>query len=839
MSELKPVLTPKTTFPMRRPTGAEKTYSRTADFSFPHEMDADFLLLDGPPYANGEPHLGHFLNKSLKDLLCRVSQLRGETVSFKPGWDCFGLPLELAVEKKHGRLPAEKAKEKAKTMALRAVAKSRALLKQGGVRAQWDSPYLTLSEHLRTQTYDTLRVLFSKGLLTYSRTPVHVCPKCASSLSDAELEVEQKSHHSLYFLVRVNGYSDKPTYAVVWTTTPWTVPMNQGLAFNPDLEYCVREYDDRVVLGLNLDAVALEGEYVERNERLTGLNLSAENPLTGARTPVFPAEFVKASQSGFVHVVVAHGPDDFVYGRRAGLETATYVGSDGLYRDLPASLSSLSGKGVGTAAPHVLDLLQERGLFLSHEESVADTKVCWRHKAPVFYLATPQLFLNLDRLKPLVEDALASVDMREEDRKLLQNMMLDRPNWCLSRQRAWGNPVNLWVSDTLDLVPENSEWLEALASNDQDRLAALNDRLSASYTKVTDVFDVWFDSGNLGVAAYRYFGRYPDVVLEGRDQFRGWFQSLMWLSLAYSGQPAFRSLYSHGFVLDKNRDKLSKSKGAGGLQWYYQKYGADTLRLWAAHASFGQDLTFSDERMADLSKVYDRFRMTFRYLHSNLFDYDGSDMPDGDSGPMKVARWLVDDVRTATEKLKALPKSSFKEMVQVLYTLCDNTLSGLYFEALKGWLYVSESGSAERRAVQAAFAYALNMLATHVEVFCPLLVSEVKSHGMLALSPKCAVESSKSDAFAQCVEWSHSLPEWSQKGSKMELRLGVPKDFSQLFEEFDVGFLASLLGVSEVYLTDTAAVQRLPDLGYTKCKRCWKYSSAECASCRLSEEDCK
>lgn len=834
---------PTTNFPLRKSPNSEKetvkVWKQNRVFDQQNHQGNTFHLMDGPPYANGEPHLGHFLNKVLKDLVCRSEELSGKTVEFKPGWDCHGLPLELAVEKVKGKQDVTALLKGCARLAKKSVSRSRKAFLQAGVKATWFAPYLTLSPELKKHTYTTLGSLFNKNLLQYKKSPVQVCPQCKSSLSDAELEHSDAKKDSLYFLVRLETKEEKPTFALVWTTTPWTVPMNKGLAYAPDQTYTLKEFERCKVLGQNMHGMFqdwgdLLGESQVNSNTFADSYPNAWQPLLRNETKLMPASFVTSDRTGFVHVVPAHGPDDFSLGKEYELSQDSYVATDGFYHNLPAPLLGLEGRHVGNAAPVVLDLLKQQGLFVSHSVSKAETAHCWRHNVPVFYLATHQVFLDLESLKPKVNETLNKTSLSPDDKRLLGEMMLNRPNWCLSRQRYWGNQLCLWVDKDNQLVKENAAYLQAMADENQELLTSLKQTLEESGCRmVTDVLDVWFDSGNLGVAYQNVYGVVPDMVLEGRDQFRGWFQSLMWLSMAVHDTPAFKNMLWHGFVLDKEKQKLSKSKGnAGTLDSYMKEFGTDTMRMWAASSTFGQDVAFSKDKLMQMKTFYDRFRLTVRYALSNLYDYDqdaslamerlnsSRHLQNVDN----LVQEMVNETMNLEQKVKeAFSKYDFREPLEELYLFCEKRLSNLYFDMMKSCLYLDEANSQDRRTVQAGLVVVLQKLMPLLEVYCPFLVAEVQDKFVPAQVKPRVANFNLNEVF-EFRTWVSDQPEMQKKGSKtdylllvdgiMYLRAGLRTNAENMSRFVGTSAFEGKVGAANT-LVD---LKSNPD--YEKCSRC-------------------
>lgn len=699
-----------------------------------------FLLLDGPPYANGSAHLGHGYNKLLKDLVVKSRWLLGEKVSFSPSWDCHGLPLELAVEKRLGRLSEEELVAECGKLAERSVELQAASFRSLGVFSDWSHPDLTLSEEMKRASWKTLGELFSKGLLEYSKKPVHYCPACASSLAEAELEQSELKKHSLYFKVRLAGSENASI--LVWTTTPWTIPMNQAFAYSESFEY--EKWSDGFESlysqkpELKVEELLLKSGFRKVGTAQGGFfdGLFAESPLNRSKSPLLPADFVESGKTGFVHLAAAHGSDDYELCSLFGIPPDTLLDERGRFSaSSDSALREFDGKNLSEASTLALELLGDS--VLSHSESLSEQNVCWRHKKPTYMHATWQVLLNLEadgfHVKKKAFDLLEASPLLESDKKRLNSMLSGRSHWCLSRQRRWGTKMNLLVdSETNALSPLSAEALNLLSEGRYDEAERFVSECPGLKV-VSDVLDVWFDSGNY--ANFKTsFGKLnsPNLVLEGKDQFRGWFQSLLILSVAASEKLPYERLYCHGFVLDESKMKLSKSEGASPLDYYADKLGGDALRLWAALQERGCDAVFSEHKMDEVKKIYARLRLSLRFMTTNLYDYPKdehekefallSERPEFD-----LHRFVFFELAQAYEKIaEAFEAFSFKTGLDILYRLCDKLLSGFYFDFLKNSLYLRSPLSAERRAAQAGMHEALLLLLDLVKTYCPYAAEEFR-----------------------------------------------------------------------------------------------------------------
>lgn len=710
-----------------------------------------YVLLDGPPYANGPLHLGHALNKNLKDLVVKSRWFNGQPVSFQPGWDCHGLPLELAVEKTHGRQEPAQLKQLCKELALTSVENHKKGFKSLGVLADWENPYLTLNPENLSGNWKTLADLMDKDLLVYKQFPVHYCPACASSLASAELEMKELSKSSLYFTMPVNSKVYQNLSVLVWTTTPWTLPMNQGVAFNADFNYEVwfsSQNHSHLVLQKS-DTPEVQA-YLESNGyallsdgvQVSQLEMTeAVSPLTQKQVPLLSASFVEEGKTGFVHMALSHGPEDFELGVQHGLLPHSYLNKFGKFETANTeNLQFLDGVHKDEAAQLVVNKLSEYGLLVSHATSMQEQNVCWRHKKGVYFNATWQVFLNLEaphfHLKNKVKALLSQSELTEQDKEQLGHMLFSREHWCLSRQRNWGCEMNLLVDKSTNaLSPLSSKYLTLLATNQGDLAQELLNQNPHLFV-FKDVLDVWFDSGNVVNTYSELHGDQSDkfvvnMALEGKDQYRGWFQAMMWLCVAKKEKLPYQHLFCHGFVLNKSKEKFSKSSGnAKGLEYYLEKFGADTLHLWVASQEAGKDAVFSEENLSSMETLYSRLRLCLRFLSSNLYDYNYQDHSKNwerfhSLESFDLGRYMLSEMH----KLALLFKENFnnyhfKTPLNELYEFCSKTLSNFFFDYSKNPLYLRKLASEERLQLQCVMFELFNGLLDMVKVYAPFVAEE-------------------------------------------------------------------------------------------------------------------
>ncbi len=709
-----------------------------------------FAYLDGPPYANGAIHLGHVINKVLKDIVVKSRNLDGFDTPFVPGWDCHGLPIEHQVEKKHGRVGA-KLDAKAFRAACRKFAEEqvnvqRADFKRLGVLADWERPYLTMLPRYEAEQLRAFAGIIKNGHLYKGYKPVHWCLDCRSALAEAEVEYEERTDPSVdvRFAIAEPGEWAKrigiapaalePLSAVIWTTTPWTLPANRAVAVHPDLEYSIVESGapgaERLLLATDLVAAVTKRAGIESFKTLRTLkgrdleNLKVTHPFNPGAVGVVPivlGEYVTLDAgTGLVHTAPGHGLDDYNVGIRYGLEIENPVGPDGRFL---ARVPLFAGQNVFDANAKIIDVLREREALLHVENYVHSYPVCWRHKTPVIFRATPQWFISMDRsgLRAKTLEEIRKVRwMPDWGQVRITGMIESRPDWCISRQRTWGVPLALFVhKETGELHPKATDLLEAVAQRVDvggiDAWFDLDPRevLGADaehFEKTPDVMDVWFDSG---VAHHAVPAIFPDVTspadlyLEGSDQHRGWFQSSLLTSVALHGRAPYRAVLTHGFTVDEKGRKLSKSLGNFiAPQKLIGSLGADVLRLWVAATDYANEMSVSDEILKRIADSYRRMRNTVRFLLGNLGGFDPARDAVAAGELVAVDGWAIR--RTAElqqEIVTAYRENAFHLIYQKVHNFCAVDLGGFYLDVLKDRLYTTPASGAPRRSAQTAMLH--------------------------------------------------------------------------------------------------------------------------------------
>jgi len=745
---------PETKFPMKAglPNREPLILKRWQDSNLYQKMRDNakgrpvFLLHDGPPYANGNIHIGHAVNKILKDIILKSKTLSGFDTPYVPGWDCHGLPIELNVEKKIGKpgkkVTAAEFRAACRIYAQKQVDGQREDFKRLGVLAEWDNPYLTMDFSFEADIIRTLNDIVKQGHIHKGVKPVHWCVDCGSALAEAEVEYEDKKSPAIdvRFTVVDNVAFEAATQSTgsgkisvpIWTTTPWTLPANQAVSLNPAYDYVVVQAgNERLLLAEALYESALErygmtGEVIARckGEDVEGLLL--QHPFYDKQVPIVLGDHVTADAgTGAVHTAPGHGQDDFTVGLKYDLEVYNPVGSNGVFL---ADTEVFAGQSVFKANPNVIELLKEKGTLLKHVDIQHSYPHCWRHKSPIIFRATPQWFVSMDQngLRDAAMQAITETQwMPEWGQKRIESMVEGRPDWCVSRQRTWGVPIPLFVhKETGELHPKTPVIMENVALQVEQRgidawfESDTSDWLSddaADYDKVSDTLDVWFDSGVSHACVLdrrEYLHRPADLYLEGSDQHRGWFQSSLLTSIASTGKAPYKAVLTHGFVVDADGKKMSKSLGnVVAPQKVVNNLGADIIRLWTASSDYSAEMSVSDEILKRTADSYRRIRNTSRYLLSNLFDFNpATDLVDAKE-LLPLDLWAVDRAYQCQQDILAAYETyNFHVIYQKIHNFCAQEMGSLYLDITKDRQYTMRADSLGRRSSQTAMYHIIEAL---------------------------------------------------------------------------------------------------------------------------------
>ncbi len=706
-----------------------------------------FILHDGPPYANGDIHIGHAVNKILKDIIVKSRTLDGFDAPYVPGWDCHGLPIELQVEKKVGK-PGKKVttgqfRKACRVYAAKQVDGQRRDFKRLGVLGDWDNPYLTMDHRFEADIVRSLGRIVENNHVQKGYKPVHWCTDCGSALAEAEVEYHDKASFAIDVRFPVldepalmarchhvpDGLGEGPIHMVIWTTTPWTLPANQAVALNPSLEYVVVQCDgplgkERMVIADAMlkdvmDRYGIEHYHVigyAKGEAFEGLKL--QHPFYAREVPVILGEHVTLEAgTGAVHTAPGHGLDDYVVGIRYKLQVDNPVGGDGCF---VAGTELFAGEHVFSANQKVIEVLKSRGVLVHEERLNHSYPHCWRHKTPIIFRATPQWFISME-LNGLRQAALREIEqvrwMPDWGKARIQGMVENRPDWCISRQRTWGVPITLFVhKESGDLHPQTPRLIEAVAKRVEAQgfeawfnldSAELLGNEAGNYDKVTDSLDVWFDSGVTHQCVLKAHEglRFPaDLYLEGSDQHRGWFQSSLMTCVAMNDCAPYRQVLTHGFTVDEKGEKMSKSKGnVVAPQKILKTLGADIIRLWVAATDYRNEMSVSDEILKRTADAYRRIRNTSRFLLSNLTGFDPAENLVQPARMIELDRWAVDRALQLQEEITAAYRDyQFHLIYQKIQNFCTTEMGGFYLDIIKDRQYTTQAESLPRRSCQTA-----------------------------------------------------------------------------------------------------------------------------------------
>ncbi|MFN3710553.1 MAG: isoleucine--tRNA ligase [Alishewanella aestuarii] len=707
-----------------------------------------FILHDGPPYANGNIHIGHAVNKILKDIIVKAKTLSDFDAPYVPGWDCHGLPIELVVEKKYGKpgtklTPAE-FRDKCREYALTQIEAQRTDFIRLGVLGDWYKPYRTMDYATEANIIRSLGKIIGNGHLQQGFKPVHWCTDCGSALAEAEVEYQDKVSPAIdvRFKLLDDSVADKfdhpaghagqgPISVVIWTTTPWTIPANRAVALNADLQYSLVQVEqgpngaERLILATDLVKDVMARANIEHYHALgfcqgAALELvQLQHPLYDFSVPVVLGEHVTTdSGTGCVHTAPGHGQEDFVVGQKYGLEVANPVGANGVYLpDTPL----FAGQHVFKANDTVVEALKAAGALLVHKAYKHSYPHCWRHKTPIIFRATPQWFISMEQ-QGLRQTSLTEIEQTrwipDWGQQRIENMVAGRPDWCISRQRTWGVPISLFVrKDNSALHPRTAELIEQVSQKVEQAgiqawfdldAAELLGADAADYIKVTDTLDVWFDSGVTHAAVVdarpEFHGAEIDLYLEGSDQHRGWFMSSLMTGVSIKGKAPYKQVLTHGFTVDGEGRKMSKSLGnVVSPQDVMNKLGADILRLWVATTDYTSEMTVSDEILNRAADKYRRIRNTARFLLANLNGFN----PQTDALPfnelVELDLWVVNRAaKLQQEIIDAYDNYQFHQVSQKLMNFCTVELGSFYLDVIKDRQYTAHTESKARRSCQTA-----------------------------------------------------------------------------------------------------------------------------------------
>ncbi|ANF59311.1 isoleucine--tRNA ligase [Halotalea alkalilenta] len=776
---------PSTDFPMRGnlPSQEPKRLAQWTDmglYTKLREIRAGrerFVLHDGPPYANGSIHIGHAVNKILKDIIVKSKSMAGFDAPYVPGWDCHGLPIEHKVETTHGKhLPAARARELCRAYAAEQIEGQKADFIRLGVLGDWDNPYRTMDFVNEAMEIRALAKIVERGFVFKGLKPVNWCFDCASALAEAEVEYQDKESDAIDVafpvvdplrLAAAFGVDAlaKPAAVVIWTTTPWTIPANQALNVHPDFTYALVDVGERLLLLAEtlvescLERYGLDGEIIARAPGTALELIEFHHPLAGIdpgydrAAPVYLADYVElGAGTGVVHSAPAYGEDDFYSCRRHGMsfdEILSPVQANGVYAE---SLPLFGGQFIWKANPRIVAALDDAGQLLAHQRISHSYMHCWRHKSPLIYRATAQWFVSMD--KPCADGrslrglALEGIDSTRFypawGQARLHGMIESRPDWCISRQRNWGVPIAFFLHrESGELHPRTVELMEEVAQRvEREGIEAwfkldpveLLGAQASDYEKVLDTLDVWFDSGTTHYHVLR--GSHPlahaegpaaDLYLEGSDQHRGWFHSSLLTGSAIDGHPPYRALLTHGFTVDAQGRKMSKSVGnVVAPQQVMDKLGADILRLWVASTDYSGEMAVSDEILKRTADAYRRIRNTARFMLANLTGFDPARDIVEPERMIALDRWAVDRAAQLQARIeKAYTEYRFLDVYQQVLSFCSRDMGSFYLDVIKDRQYTTQADSLPRRSCQTALYHIARALSRWIAPILSFTAEEI------------------------------------------------------------------------------------------------------------------
>jgi isoleucyl-tRNA synthetase len=708
-----------------------------------------FILHDGPPFANGDAHMGHALNMTLKDIVLKMANMRGDYAPFKPGWDCHGLPIEHKVMKEMGSKPdldSVTIRKKCAAYAEKYITIQREQFQRLGVFGDWENPYLTMAPEYEAEILRLFAKLVDKDLVYQALRPVYWSTGCQTALAEAEVEYQDREDQAIYVKFPLVDDASQKTFFVIWTTTPWTLPANLAVAVHPELDYVAVTFQSETLILAKSRLADLETKLavklpiIQEKKGKEWAGTTYRHPFLNRESKVVIADFVTAdSGSGLVHIAPGHGQDDYQVGLKEKLSILSPVDDKGCFTE-ECGVKEWTGKYVFKANPVIIQSLKEQGVLLAEETLTHSYPHCWRSKTPIVFRSVKQWFIRVEDFR---QKALELIDHVEWipawGKNRIRGAVESRPDWCISRQRTWGVPIPVFYQENGDaiLLPEIIEkfanlvekqgtnlWFESSVDELAEKLG-----LNKGLKKGADTLDVWIDSGSSHAAVLRKEGWFPaDLYLEGSDQHRGWFQSSLLTSTAATGEAPYRQVLTNGFVVDLDGKKLSKSSAYQkpvDLMFFVNKSGADILRLWVASQDFRNDVPFSEEIFHRVTDTYRSIRNTLRILLANLFDFNA----EKDALPYEkltlldqiLLVWLNDLTKNC---LNAYERYEFHQVYHTINQFCAVELSSFYIDVTKDRMYCDQANSLKRRATQTVMHQVANVLCRLLAPIIPFTADE-------------------------------------------------------------------------------------------------------------------
>jgi len=842
-----------------------------------------FVLHDGPPYANGDIHIGHAVNKVLKDIIVKSKSLSGFDAPYVPGWDCHGLPIEHNIEKKKGKvgqkISANDFRAACRNYADKQIEQQRKDFKRLGIIGDWDNPYLTKNYKYEADIVRALGNIVESGHVSKGFKPVHWCTECGSALAEAEVEYKDKKSISIdvkFKLIDTEIFSvNKPIFVVIWTTTPWTLPANEAVAIHPEFDYVLVEMDDEYyLLAKDLVDSAISrydiekysvGKEIYKGSQLEGLIV--EHPFYNKQVPLILGEHVTTEAgTGAVHTSPAHGVDDYAVGVKYELPVDCPVDGKGVFFD---STELFAGQYIFKANSSVVEVLKSNNRLVKSEDLVHSYPHCWRHKTPVIFRATPQWFVSMEqnKLRDIVNTEIPKVMwIPDWGQKRIELMIGNRPDWCISRQRYWGSPITLFIhKQTGEMHPDTKELFEKVALIiekggieswfELETKDILGDD-AENYEKTTDTLDVWFDSGVSHYAVLKDnkdLTPIADMYLEGSDQHRGWFQSSLITSCAINGHAPYKQVLTHGFTVDKDGKKMSKSLGnVMSPQKVVNNLGADILRLWIASTDYTGEMTVSDDILKRSADSYRRIRNTIRFMLANMQGFDPKSNIVSNKDMLALDRWIVSKTaELQSQIINAYEQYNFHHLMQLILNYCTNDLGGFYLDIIKDRQYTTQENSLARRSAQTALHHLTNAMVCWLTPVLSFTAEEVwqnmpqnnNDSVFLQTWYEELTEGYNNEAIDKCRSINtyvrkqmETMRAEKEIGSSLEVEVDIYCDkeafnlLSGLGDELRFVFITSYARVHLINKEATDCVDagegvkiKVSKSGHEKCVRCWHH----------------
>ena len=723
-----------------------------------------FILHDGPPYANGDIHIGHAVNKILKDIVIKSKTISGYDTPFIPGWDCHGLPIELMIEKKHGkskfRDDRNAFRKACREYASKQVERQKSDFVRLGISADWDNSYTSMDKNFEASAVRSLATIIKNNHIYFGSKPVHWCIESESALAEAEVEYQDVVSDAVDVLFKLSKQDNflkafkienkKDIFFVIWTTTPWTLPANQAIAIGDNIQYVLADIGNQSII-IAKDLIEslsekLDFKDIKIVQSFHGkdlLGLKAEHPFYKKEVPIINADHVTTENgTGLVHIAPGHGQDDYIAGLKNNLEVFNPVNDKGVFID---SLEIFGGMHVRKANAPIIEELIKNNKLLCHQKYSHSYPHCWRFKTPLIFRATPQWFISMsqNRLRKNILNTLKDVNwVPDWGHERIKNMIENRPDWCVSRQRFWGVPIPLFIHKDTNELHEQTELIlekaakiiekgniEAWFEYDKKELLG-KDR--DNYRLVTDTLDVWFDSGisHISVMQQRGLGDIADLYLEGSDQHRGWFQSSLITALATTSKPPYKTVLTHGFVVDADGQKMSKSQGnVIAPQSIIKDKGSDILRLWVANTDYTKEMNISPEIIKRTTESYRRIRNTIKFLLSNVSDFDEMKEEVKFSDMMLIDKWIIQSALDLQESIKDNYNNyKFHQIAQDIQNFCTTELGGYYLDIVKDRLYTTHKAGLARKSCQSVCLKLLKMINLWIAPILSFTAEEMYRH---------------------------------------------------------------------------------------------------------------